>query len=92
MSRTSSELDDEDTINQHRLQVVNSMDSEREQEVVRKMRAMVNKMNKLASRILTMEMNLIENNNSTSIEHIITRMIASTWLILMKMINNEPYV
>ena len=92
MPRSSSELDDEDTINQHRLQVVNSMDSEREQEVVRKMRAMVNKMNKLASRILTMEMNLIENNNSTSIEHIITRMIASTWLILMKMINNEPYV
>ena len=91
MPRSSSELDDEDTINQHRLQVVNSMDSEREQEVVRKMRAMVNKMNKLASRILTMEMNLIENNNSTSTEHIITRMIASSWSILMKMINNKPY-
>ena len=76
MYRNTSELDDEDTINEHRRQLLVNPNIEREQDVITNMRTMVNIMNVLASRILDMEVNIIKNSNATSTEHGTSRIIA----------------
>ena len=53
MYRSTIELDDEDTINEHRRYLVANPDHAREKAIRFKMRATINIMNAIASKILT---------------------------------------
>ena len=91
MYNSTVELDDEDTINEHRRQIVSNPDNGREEVVRTKMRATLDFMNAVASRILNMEVTICKNETSKPSEHGTSRLIADTWQIVMKMICDEEF-
>ena len=89
MYRSTIELDDEDTINEHRRYSVVNPDHAREKAIRFKMRATINIMNAIASKILNTEISICKNENAVQSEHGSSRLIADMWQMIMKMIFDE---
>ena len=89
MYRCTTELDDEDTINEHRQFRVINPDHAREKAIRAKMRATLDIMNAVASKILNTEISICKNENAVQSEHGSSRLIADMWQMVMKMIFDE---
>ena len=89
MYRSTTELDDEDTINEHRRYFLAKPDHAREKAVRIKMRATINIMNSTASRILNTETRICKDEKAVQSEHGSSRLIADMWQEIMKMIFDE---
>ena len=89
MYRSTIELDDEDTINEHRRYLVANPDHAREKAIRLKMRATINIMNAIASKILNTETRICKDEKAVQSEHGSSRLIADMWQIIMKMIYDE---
>ena len=89
MYRSTIELDDEDTINEHRRYLVANPDHAREKAIRLKMRATINIMNAIASKILNTETRICKDEKAVQSEHGSSRLIADMWQMIMKMIFDE---
>jgi hypothetical protein len=89
MYRSTIELDDEDTINEHRRYFLARPDHAREKAVRIKMRATINIMNSVASKILNTETRICKDEKAVQTEHGSSRLIADMWQVIMKMIFDE---
>ena len=91
MHRSTTEMDDEDTINEHRRRSIPNPDSPKEARITRKMRSIVDSMYNLAGRILTHSSKFKIKGSLTEQEKYSAKTIVSIWQILNKMINDEKY-
>ena len=91
MHQSTVEMDNEDTINEHRRRVTSDPDSMKEVNITRKMRSIVDSMYKLAGRILTHSSKFKIKGQLTDQEKYSAKTIASMWQILNKIINDEKY-
>ena len=89
MYRSTTELDDEDTINEHRRYRVANPEHAREKAIRTKMRDTLNIMNGIASKILKTEIYLCKEDNAVTLYSGSSRLIADMWQIVMKMIYDE---
>ena len=89
MYRCTTELDDEDTINEHRRYRVANPEHAREKAIRAKMRDTLNIMNGIASKILKTEIYLCKEDNAVTFYSGSSRLIADMWQIVMKMMYDE---
>ena len=89
MYRSTTELDDEDTINEHRRYRVANPDHAREKAIRAKMRDTLNILNGIASKILKTEIYLCKEDNAVTFYSGSSRLIADMWQIVMKMMYDE---
>ena len=89
MYRCTTELDDEDTINEHRRYRVANPEHAREKAIRAKMRNTLDIMNGIASKILKTEINLCKDDNAVNFYSGSSRLIADMWQMVMKMIYDE---
>ena len=89
MYRCTTELDDEDTINEHRRYRVANPEHAREKAIRAKMRITLDIMNGIASKILKTEINLCKDVNAVTFYSGSSRLIADMWQMAMKMICDE---
>ena len=89
MYRSTTELDDEDTINEHRRYRVANPEHAREKAIRTKMRDTLNIMNGIASKILKTEIYLCKEDNAVTFYSGSSRLIADMWQIVMKMMYDE---